>query len=357
MKPRFLLFRRGRVFYCEDQESRRQISLRTRDQAAAQSLVNARNEAVRQPQLNLRIAQTYLAASDPLVAQRTWADVMRAFVELKAGSNRARYDRAVSQRAFDQIRDRRIIDTQAEHFLATLRAGSVSTHIHLRRFHNFALGMNWLAWPVLPRKLWPSVSHRERRAITREEHERIIAGESNAELRDFYAACWHLGGSQTDVARLRAEDVDWPHQVVSFRRAKTKTMQIVHFGAGLAEVLRRLPGTGLLFPRLASMDEKHRAALFQRACRRERIRGISLHSYRYAWAERAKCVGLPERFAQEALGHNSKAVHRTYARKAQVRIPSLEALEELVEKSPPGVIERRAGDALMNRTRSHVDNP
>jgi integrase len=40
------------------------------------------------------------------------------------------------------------------------------------------------------------------------------------------------------------------------------------------------------------------------------IKGVTLHTYRYAWAERAKCAGYPERFAQEALGHNSKAVHR-----------------------------------------------
>jgi len=34
--------------------------------------------------------------------------------------------------------------------------------------------------------------------------------------------------------------------------------------------------------------------------------------------------GYPERFAQEALGHNSKAVHRAYAKKALMKIPSLE---------------------------------
>jgi len=55
--------------------------------------------------------------------------------------------------------------------------------------------------------------------------------------------------------------------------------------------------------------------------------GITLHSYRYSWAERAKTCGYPERFAQEALGHNSKAVHRAYARKAQVVIPTLEDFE------------------------------
>ena len=57
------------------------------------------------------------------------------------------------------------------------------------------------------------------------------------------------------------------------------------------------------------------------------IEGATLHSYRYAWAERAKQCGYPERFAQEALGHNSKAVHRAYARKAKVRLPSLESYE------------------------------
>jgi hypothetical protein len=39
--------------------------------------------------------------------------------------------------------------------------------------------------------------------------------------------------------------------------------------------------------------------------------------------------GYPERFAQEALGHNSKAVHRAYAKKAQVTVPALEDYEEL----------------------------
>ena len=59
-----------------------------------------------------------------------------------------------------------------------------------------------------------------------------------------------------------------------------------------------------------------------------KIKGVTLHSYRYAWAERAKKAGYPERFAQEALGHNSKAVHRAYARRAQVELPSLGEYEK-----------------------------
>lgn len=38
-------------------------------------------------------------------------------------------------------------------------------------------------------------------------------------------------------------------------------------------------------------------------------------------------IAYPERFAQEALGHNSKAVHRAYAKQALMKIPSLEEYE------------------------------
>ena len=61
------------------------------------------------------------------------------------------------------------------------------------------------------------------------------------------------------------------------------------------------------------------------------VLAIAPRSYRYAWAERAKVAGMPERFAQEALGHNSKAVHRAYAKRALMKIPSLEDYEREAE--------------------------
>jgi len=36
---------------------------------------------------------------------------------------------------------------------------------------------------------------------------------------------------------------------------------------------------------------------------------------------------MPERFAMENLGHISNAVHRAYAKKALMKIPSLEEYE------------------------------
>jgi hypothetical protein len=38
--------------------------------------------------------------------------------------------------------------------------------------------------------------------------------------------------------------------------------------------------------------------------------------------------GYPERFVQQALGHNSKAVHHAYSKHAEVTVPSLDDWEK-----------------------------
>ena len=164
--------------------------------------------------------------------------------------------------------------------------------------------------------------------MTVAEHQTIVATEHNAERRAFYECCWHIGGAQSDVAALTAEDIDWRARVVSFHRHKTGTASIIRIGDELERVLRCLPNFGPLFPKLKPMREAHRATEFARACRRLKIKGVTLHSYRYSWAERAKSAAYPERYAQEALGHNSKAVHRAYSKNAQVIIPALEDYEK-----------------------------
>ena len=88
-----------------------------------------------------------------------------------------------------------------------------------------------------------------------------------------------------------------------------------------------LPGEGQLFPYLSSVRSGDRATEFKQRCKLLNIQGITLHSYRYSWAERARTAGYPERFAMENLGHNSKAVHRAYAKHALVKIPALEDYE------------------------------
>ena len=333
MKPRFALFRRSKVYCCQDTKTGQQLSLRTRDEAEARALLHAKNESFRQPVLNLQIARTYLSATDPEVGKRTWQAVMDEMAKTKTGVTLHRHHTAMKDAAFDLIRDLPIVETQPHHLFGAMQSGSVSTNIVLRRLHNFALDMAWLPWPIVPKKRWPAIRFKEKRAVTVEEHRAIVAAEGNPERWAYYECCWHLGAAQSDVANLRAEDIDWQSKVVSLYRQKTDIPSIIRFGAEFETVLRGLPRTGWLFPNHRLKRETHRAKEFARACGRLSISGITLHSYRYAWAERAKTCGYPERFAQEALGHNSKAVHRAYARKAQVLIPALEDYEKRKSES------------------------
>ena len=330
MKRRFILYRRkrGGMFYLEDTQSKKQESLHTRNRADAVSVLNARNESTRQPQLNLQIAKAYLSGTDSSVTTRTWQTAIESLTNSKSGANQHRWQIAARDKAFAPLLPRVIIETPGELLLNVMQAGTVSTNVYLRRLHNFCVDMNWLPWPLVPKRQWPAVKFKEKRAITLEEHQKIIAAEVNPERKALYQLCWHLGASQGDIANLKGEDVDWQNCTVSFTRKKTGVAVLVHLGHEALNVFKDLPSEGMLFPYLASVRAGDRATEFGQRCRRLGIVGVTLHSYRYAWAERAKTVGYPERFAQEALGHNSKAVHRAYAKRALMKLPSLEEYEQ-----------------------------
>jgi integrase len=329
MKNRYSIFRRENgIYYSLDTLTKKRNSLNTADPQEARRLKNALNEACQQPAVNLQIAQVYLQHSDPEFARRTWRFVMDKMGETKSGSTKKRWDVAMKDKSFDQIRALALIKTQAEHFLDAMHKGTVSTNVFPRRIHNFALDMNWIPRSIIPRRQWPAVQFKAKRGITWEEHNRILERETNPERKKFYQMCWHLGGSQGDLASLKAEDVDWQNRTVSFTRQKTGVPVILHLGEEALHTLKDLPGEGLLFPYMARVRAGDRATEFKQRCVGLGIHGVSLHSYRYAWAERAKTCGYPERFAQEALGHNSVAVHRAYAKRAKMKLPSLEEYEK-----------------------------
>jgi hypothetical protein len=108
---------------------------------------------------------------------------MDEMTKTKTGSTHARHVVAMKDKAFDLIRNLPILETHSAHFLKVLELGGVSTNVYLRRIHNFALDMNWLAWSILPKRQWPKVKFKEKRAITLEEHQRIIAAEVNPERK------------------------------------------------------------------------------------------------------------------------------------------------------------------------------
>jgi integrase len=329
MQTQFYLFRRGRTYYCEDRQTGQQTSLRTKDRSEAQRLVDARNEAARQPLLNLAMAKTYLAAHDPKLITRTWADVMVRFCQRDQPATRLRHERALRTRAMKFLKDKLLVETTADDLFHTMNLGANSTVAFLQTMHNDALGMGWLPMPILPRKLWPRPKKKVRRAITEAEHQRLLANVAETEWRLYLQMLWFTGASQTDGANFSSANVDWPNRVFTYHRRKLMGRNLppagLAIGTGLETLLKQLPATGDFFPKLKQMDDRSRSCFFWKLGQRLEIAGISLHSYRYSWAERAKVAGIPQRWAQAALGHNSKAVHDAYARNALVICPPIDA--------------------------------
>src|ERR1039458_5528302 len=106
MKQRYHSFRRENgIYYALDTLSRKRQSLNTTRPEEAQRLLNALNEACKQPAINLQIARVYLQHSDPDYAKRTWRFVMDRMGEPKSGNTRKRWDTAVKDRAFDPFRN------------------------------------------------------------------------------------------------------------------------------------------------------------------------------------------------------------------------------------------------------------
>jgi integrase len=328
MKNKYTLFRRGEVFYAQDSATGKQTSLRTKDEIEARSLLNARNEAQRQPVLNLHLARAYLTASDPAFVERTWQTVMNQLQARGKDSSRERYETVFQSPAFDGLRNKALLETTADDFFAVFKDGKVSIVYFLKRLHNFALSLGWIAVPIVAPCLWPKYEPKERRGITRDEHETVLARERNAEWKLYLELLWETGAAQSDAVNFTAEDIDWQTRTISYFRQKTGSLAQFTISHALERVLQQLPTTGVLFPNLSRFSANDRASRFRRRRDKAGVSCVTLHCYRYAWAERAKVVGMPERFAQAALGHNSKAIHRAYAKKAVIIAPSLEDYEK-----------------------------
>jgi hypothetical protein len=63
--------------------------------------------------------------------------------------------------------------------------------------------------PEIPKRQWPAVRFKDKRAITLEEHQKIIATEMNLDRKALYQLCCHLGARQGDIAALRGENMRW----------------------------------------------------------------------------------------------------------------------------------------------------
>jgi len=329
MQNKYRLYHRANgTFYAEDRKTGERESLGTKNQAEAENLLRAKNESFVQPALNREMAKAYLRAQDPKFSKRTWLDVADLIDAAYEGSTKKRFAKFMRSKPMSALKKVKLIETTADHILTALthECAGVSTNVQLRILHNRALDLGWLLHPALSRKAWPKIKYGIRRAITAEEHRRILAVTKRKDYRLYFQLLWETGGSQTDIANLTSEDIDWAERRLYYERVKLEKRDKGHaciaIGSRLEAILKQLPSSGQLFPALAKLSEGSRATTFAKRRRAAGVEGVVLHSYRYKWAERAKVAGMPEREAMAHLGHGSKAVHRAYARAAnQVTMP------------------------------------
>lgn len=335
MQNRFRMYRRGEgIYYAKDKTTGRAESLGTKDCAEAQRLLNAKNQAIEQPHLNVAMARVYLSCKTPEMLDRTWSDVMTEMERSYYGSTLRRWLTQTKSAPFQMLRRIKLLETDSTHFLAVLRHPRAGTAAHkwLRILHNRALDLGWLLTPVLARKLWPKLRTKKTKAITAELHSKLVAAEKDQEFRLYLQMLWEIGGAQTDTARLNRDNVDLFNRRITYSRQKLESIGqgsvAIVIGDDLMDLLKQLPEEGFLFPTLAKQNDKVRASRFRKVADRLGFVDISLHSYRYAWAQRAKSYGMPMREAMAHLGHGSKAIHHAYSDKAEVVSLPLEFYEK-----------------------------
>ena len=137
-------------------------------------------------------------------------------------STKLRRQRALRAKQFDLIRHKKIVETTGDDFRAVLGAGGVYANDTLRCLQNLALGLGWLPWALIPRKLWPQSETKPKRGTTWDEHQKIITTERNPERRRYYELLWETGAAQTDAANLTCDHIDHQKKILTYQRVLRK---------------------------------------------------------------------------------------------------------------------------------------
>jgi hypothetical protein len=112
LKKRYRLIRRGgrNAFYCVDSKTGKRTSLGKHDEDEARQIIDAKNQALRQPVLNMQIAKAYLYGTENGIATRTWQQALDVMTASKTGDNQEHWKRGGKEQPFDLIRDQIIIE-------------------------------------------------------------------------------------------------------------------------------------------------------------------------------------------------------------------------------------------------------
>ena len=273
MKTKYTLFRRGTVYYSQDSATGKQTSLRTKDETEARSLLNARNEAQRQPVLEPASGPRLSDRQRPRVCRTHLADRHGPVTGTRPGEQpRTLSPRPSSRPPWTACGTRNFLETTADDFFAVFQGAKPSTICFLKRLHHLALSAGWIALPIVAPNLWPRYKPKDRRGITLDEHQTLLAKEKKAEWKLFLELLWETGAAQSDAVNFKAEDIDWPTRTLSYFRQKTGSLAQFTISKALEKVLEQLPTTGVLFPNLSTHPANFRANSFAIAASKQGCR-------------------------------------------------------------------------------------
>lgn len=128
MKMPFRLYRRGKTYYAQNNDTGEQESLRTKDKATATRLLNAKNESTMLMGSNLLVARAYMVATDPEMPKRTWKNVIDFIIDEKPETARHRWTSVTKDKALAPLWKLRVVETRAAQFITMLKKGTVSTN-------------------------------------------------------------------------------------------------------------------------------------------------------------------------------------------------------------------------------------
>jgi integrase len=129
--------------------------------------------------------------------------------------------------------------------------------------------------------------NKDKRPITSDEHHRLITSIKSWRWRCFLKLLWETGADQDDVVCFRIEHLRG--DLLEYNRFKTNERVVILLPAYIQDILNRAAcgrDTGWFMPMIKNMDSSDRESFFLNECLKLGIHGLTLNSYRHAWAER-----------------------------------------------------------------------
>jgi len=148
----------------------------------------------------------------------------------------------------------------------------------------------------------------ETRYLSQEEYSRLILAAA-AHLKPLIGAACYTGGRQSELLRLRWQDVDLAVNVVTFRRRTTKGMKTRHVPivpearAIFAGIRRGRPDQHVFL--YNERPIRRVKTSYNRALRKAKIEGVDFRTLRHTFASWYEINGGKTRILKELLGHQS----------------------------------------------------